>query len=252
MRMSDLLGSTVRDVAGRRLGDVHDVRLVQNGPILGSWGAALTVDALLIGPHAVGVRLGYGRSEVQGPWAVRVTFEAIHGVLDAIPWHSIAAIQPGTILVREHDHADDGPRDGRVLDAGLELLDRQILDPDGRMAGNVDDLTLSWREGAAPLRLRDPGRSRRPLTPIGRSPRTVDRCHPRTSAGSAPGRPRQHGVRDREPSSTKRSTSPWVMRTFRRTPSNRGSASGSWTGSLAPEVGGTRSSARGISPEILA
>jgi sporulation protein YlmC with PRC-barrel domain len=150
MRMSDLLGSTVRDVAGRPLGHVHDVRLVQNGPILGSWGAALTVDALLIGPKAVGARLGYGRSEVQGPWAVRVTFEAIHGLLDAIPWRSIVAIQPGTILVREEVHAGDGPRDGRLLDAGLELLDRQILDPDGRMAGNVDDLTLSWREGAAP------------------------------------------------------------------------------------------------------
>ena len=150
MRMSDLLGSTVKDLAGHRLGDVHDVRLVQNGPILGSWGAAFTADALLVGPHAVGVRLGYGRSEVQGPWAVRATFEAIHGVLDAIPWRSIVAIQPGTILVREHDHADDGPRDGRVLDAGLELLDRQILDPDGRMAGNVDDLTLSWREEAGP------------------------------------------------------------------------------------------------------
>ena len=147
--MSDLLGSTVEDLAGRRLGDVHDVRLVQNGPILGSWGAAFTVDALLVGPHAVGVRLGYGRSEVRGPWVARVTFEAIHGVLDAVAWDSIVAIQPGTILVRENQHQDDGPPDGRVLDAGLELLDRQILDPDGRMAGNVDDLTLSWQDGAA-------------------------------------------------------------------------------------------------------
>ena len=99
--MSDLLGSTVKDLAGRPLGDVHDVRLVQNGPILGSWGAAFTADALLVGPHAVGVRLGYGRSEVRGPWVVRATFEAIHGVLDVISWHSIVAIQPGTILVRK-------------------------------------------------------------------------------------------------------------------------------------------------------
>jgi sporulation protein YlmC with PRC-barrel domain len=148
--MSDLLGSTVKDLAGRRLGHVHDVRLVQNGPILGSWGASFTADALLVGPHAVGVRLGYGRSDVRGPWVVRVTFQAIHGVLDAIPWHSIVAIQPGTILVRENEDPGDGPRDGRVADAGLELLDRQILDPDGRMAGNVDDLTLSWREAGAP------------------------------------------------------------------------------------------------------
>jgi hypothetical protein len=32
--------------------------------------------------------------------------------------------------------------DGRVIDAVLKLLDRQILDPDGYMAGNVDDLEL--------------------------------------------------------------------------------------------------------------
>ena len=35
----------------------------------------------------------------------------------------------------------------RVLHAGLQLLDRQILDRDGMMAGNVDDLELSELEG---------------------------------------------------------------------------------------------------------
>ena len=40
-----------------------------------------------------------------------------------------------------------------MLDAGLELLDRQMVDqPDGRMAGNVDDLELTFpTEGGAPL-----------------------------------------------------------------------------------------------------
>ncbi len=28
----------------------------------------------------------------------------------------------------------------RVIDAGLNLLDRQIIDKDGMMSGNVDDL----------------------------------------------------------------------------------------------------------------
>jgi hypothetical protein len=35
----------------------------------------------------------------------------------------------------------------RVLDAALELLDRQILDAEGLMAGNVDDLEIELPEG---------------------------------------------------------------------------------------------------------
>ena len=162
MRMSDLLGSTVKDLAGRRLGDVHDVRLVQNGPILGSWGAAFTADALLVGPHAVGVRLGYGRSEVRGPWAVRATFEAIHGVLDAIPWRSIVAIQPGTILVREDEPrgrrsarrsvARRGPRAARSADPGSRRTH-------GRQRRRFD--AFMARGSGPAVRLGDPRRSRR-------------------------------------------------------------------------------------------
>ena len=35
---------------------------------------------------------------------------------------------------------------GRVLDVGLRVLDRQILDKDGLMAGKVDDLELRFPE----------------------------------------------------------------------------------------------------------
>lgn len=35
---------------------------------------------------------------------------------------------------------------GRVLDAGLDLLDRQIIDADGAAAGKVDDLRLAVQE----------------------------------------------------------------------------------------------------------
>ena len=35
---------------------------------------------------------------------------------------------------------------GRHLDAALNLLDRQIIDPDGRLLGNVDDLELTERD----------------------------------------------------------------------------------------------------------
>jgi sporulation protein YlmC with PRC-barrel domain len=41
---------------------------------------------------------------------------------------------------------------GRVLEAGLHLLDRQLVDKDGRLAGKVDDLELTFPDGGgAPL-----------------------------------------------------------------------------------------------------
>lgn len=39
---------------------------------------------------------------------------------------------------------------GRLLDAGLHLLDRQLRDKDGRLAGKVDDLEFSYPEGGGP------------------------------------------------------------------------------------------------------
>jgi hypothetical protein len=39
---------------------------------------------------------------------------------------------------------------GRVLEAGLHLLDRQLIDADGRLAGKVDDLELEIPSGGGP------------------------------------------------------------------------------------------------------
>jgi hypothetical protein len=36
------------------------------------------------------------------------------------------------------------------MDAGLHLLDRQLVDSDGRLAGKVDDLELELPEGGGP------------------------------------------------------------------------------------------------------
>jgi hypothetical protein len=33
--------------------------------------------------------------------------------------------------------------DARIIDAALELLDRQLIDRDGRLAGNVDDVEIT-------------------------------------------------------------------------------------------------------------
>jgi sporulation protein YlmC with PRC-barrel domain len=39
---------------------------------------------------------------------------------------------------------------GRILEAGLHLLDRQLIDKDGRLAGKVDDLELELPSGGGP------------------------------------------------------------------------------------------------------
>ena len=39
------------------------------------------------------------------------------------------------------------PDTGRVLDAGLHLLDRQVVDPVGHLVCNVDDLELTTPDG---------------------------------------------------------------------------------------------------------
>src|SRR4029079_7043540 len=48
--------------------------------------------------------------------------------------------------------AVEAPPTGRRLSAGLDLLDRQLVDPDGMMAGKVDDLGIELRgDGASPI-----------------------------------------------------------------------------------------------------
>jgi sporulation protein YlmC with PRC-barrel domain len=39
---------------------------------------------------------------------------------------------------------------GRTLEATLHLLDRQLVDKDGRLAGKVDDLELEFPDGGGP------------------------------------------------------------------------------------------------------
>jgi sporulation protein YlmC with PRC-barrel domain len=156
MRIAELLGAAVVDRDGRTLGAVHDVRLVQDGPPLASFDAALTLNSLLFGPIAVGARLGYGRHGVKGPWVLKTIFERIHGRHHAVEWEQIAAIEPRRIHLRTDVDdllgVDRLPSAGRTVDAGLDLLDRQLIDPDGRMAGNVDDLELTIQtEGGRPV-----------------------------------------------------------------------------------------------------
>lgn len=155
MRSTHFLGSDVFDVHGQELGSVHDVRLVQDGPRIGSFGDGFRVRALLLGPTAIGARLGFERGQLRGPWPLDALFRAIHRRMLVATWDQVAAIEEHRIrlsvarddLRSEVRTGDESPR---LMDAGLELLDRQLVDPDGRMAGNIDDLELRLPDGAGP------------------------------------------------------------------------------------------------------
>ena len=108
MRLTDLLGAEVIDRAGRSPGRVHDVRLVQDGPVLGGFGAALRVDGLVVGRRAVGARLGYEGGRMRGPLLVKLVAGWLRHDGRYVPWDRVEAISEDRIVIS--GSADDLPR----------------------------------------------------------------------------------------------------------------------------------------------
>jgi sporulation protein YlmC with PRC-barrel domain len=85
MRISDLLASQVLRADGTRVGRVREVRIVQDGPIIGDVQAGFRVDALLVGKGSLGVRLGYHAGNIRGPWLLNVLFRRSDHRLLTVP-----------------------------------------------------------------------------------------------------------------------------------------------------------------------
>jgi sporulation protein YlmC with PRC-barrel domain len=100
MRASDLLGASVRDADGADLGTVSDVRLVQDGPMLGSWGAALRVTGLVVSPRHTGSFLGYERGNVSGPWLVERIVKWLHRDAVYVEWDDVESYGDRVVRVR--------------------------------------------------------------------------------------------------------------------------------------------------------
>jgi len=98
MLLSELLGSVVVDRSGRRLGVVHDVAAVQDGAVTGAFGAALRVEALLVGSWGVWARLGLSPAHVRGPRPVRA-LSRLGGRGRTIPWSAVESVAPGRVVV---------------------------------------------------------------------------------------------------------------------------------------------------------
>jgi hypothetical protein len=97
--MGELLRSQVIDAEGCRVGRVHDLRLVRDGPVLGAFGPALRLDGLVVGRGSLAIRLGYHRAEVTGPFLLGRVFRALEGRARYVPWARVAGHDGGTITL---------------------------------------------------------------------------------------------------------------------------------------------------------
>ena len=99
MRLSDLLGAEVVDDAGRSAGHVHDVRLVQDGPLVGSFGASLRLDGLIVGRRSIGARLGYERRKMRGPLLVKLVTGWLYHDGRYVQWDRVRSVEEDRILI---------------------------------------------------------------------------------------------------------------------------------------------------------
>jgi sporulation protein YlmC with PRC-barrel domain len=99
VRLTDLLDAQVLDPSGTAIGRVHDVRLVQDGPAIGSVGATFRIEGLVVGGSSFGARLGFTRTAMRGPWLVERFFERLHAGELLVSWTAVRSVTEGEIRV---------------------------------------------------------------------------------------------------------------------------------------------------------
>jgi hypothetical protein len=157
VRLADLIGAVVVDANGEEVGRVGDVWLTQDGPPIGVFGAALRVEALVIGRFGLASRAGYERANVRGPAPIAWLLRRRTAGRPVALWSDVAAVEERRIRLRrpagelDRPRSLDQPATGRRWSAGLELLDRQLVDPDGWMAGKIDDLEIHVPDDGPPV-----------------------------------------------------------------------------------------------------
>ena len=66
-----------------------DVRLVQDGPLLGAF-AAMRIDGMVVGQRRLASRLGYDRQEASGPAGLRAAVRWWTRDNRYLPWAAVA------------------------------------------------------------------------------------------------------------------------------------------------------------------
>lgn len=96
MRAADLLGAEVLGPDGSFLGEILDVRLVQDGPMLGA-DCALRIDGFVVGKRQLSAHLGYDRAGVRGPALVGVVVRRLNARNRYLPWADVAEARAGSV-----------------------------------------------------------------------------------------------------------------------------------------------------------
>jgi hypothetical protein len=91
VRLSDLLGAPVTDADGQALGEVQDVRLVQDGAYVEGFGQALRVEGIVTGKGTLAVRLGFARAGIKGPWPLTAIFRRLERRARYYTWDGVEA-----------------------------------------------------------------------------------------------------------------------------------------------------------------
>lgn len=96
MLLSELLGVQVVTTDGDVLGRVHDVVLIQDGPVGANGRAGLRLHGIAVGTRSLGSQLGYAQGTVQGPWLLR---RLLHRTPRLVPWPAIVQRDEHRIVV---------------------------------------------------------------------------------------------------------------------------------------------------------
>ncbi|GAA3107437.1 hypothetical protein [Streptosporangium carneum] len=93
LRMSDLIGRRVVDDSGALVGQVADVRLSQDGPMLGEVQHAFRVAGLIVVPRHTGQLFGYERGPAgQAPALVAAVVRRLHRNSRYVTWEQVDVI----------------------------------------------------------------------------------------------------------------------------------------------------------------
>ena len=107
-RLSDLVNAVVFDADVAVLGEVEDVRLVPDGPFVEGFGNKLRVDGVVIGKRARGLRLGFGRANVRGPWLLKAIFTRLERHAAYYSWDELDW-EPGAVRLKPGATASEPP-----------------------------------------------------------------------------------------------------------------------------------------------
>lgn len=93
MRAAELVGCTVYDVDGQRVGTVHDLHFEAGGaPLPDSGEPAYRLTCLECGGAGVGHRFGYGRRDMAGPWPLVGVFRRLARRSLMVDWSDITRL----------------------------------------------------------------------------------------------------------------------------------------------------------------